>query len=211
MKLPRRASRPTRAENGSSEPVHLRLPEERPIQHGDGDDAVELQLFQLFRVGHSRCDQSDGDCGDQVHEHGEAQRHQHDHEVIAADSADAGKKIPVDDVPTDLHEDAGQDGVRNRLHVSAETQHQRQQEDRPQCAGCPRGSAGAYVGHGPQGGPGSGHAPEYSRDHVADALTHQFPVRIVPRTGQRVGHQRSEEAVDRAQQGENEGRLQRAQ
>ena len=73
-------------------------------------------------MSHSRGDQPDGDAGHQVDEHRQAQRDQHDCRVFAPDAVKPGEKIPVDDVPADLDQEARENGPGNRLHVMAKTQ-----------------------------------------------------------------------------------------
>ncbi len=93
------------------------------VQHRHGDHAVEFQAFQLPRVGHARGNQPYRHGGYQIDEHRKAQRDQHDQKMFALDAVDAGEQTPVNDVPADLHQDAGENSVRNRLDVWPKAQH----------------------------------------------------------------------------------------
>ena len=115
-----------------------------------------------------------------------------------------GEEAPVDDVPADLDQNARESGERNRLDVGPETQQERQQEQREYRARRPGPPAGAYVGHRIHGSPGAGQSADEARERVADALAYEFPVRVVARAGERVGHQAGEQTHHRADERENE-------
>ena len=55
--------------------------------------------------------------------------------------------------------------------------------------------------------PAPGHAPEETREHVAEALPDQLPVRVVALPGQRVGDQGGQQRVDRTEQSDGQGGL----
>ena len=190
---------------------HVFLPcKERPVQERHGYHAVEFQVFQLPRMGHSRSDEPDGHRGDQVDEDSESKRRQHDHQVFAAQAVQAGQQAPVDDVHADLDQDAREHGIGNRLDIGSESKHQRQQEQRKADARHAGTTARSDVGHRQHRRPGAGQPSEQTRNHVADALPHQLAIRFVLRPGHRVGNQGDEQAVHGTEQGEDERRLQRA-
>ena len=97
--------------------------------------------------------------------------------------------------------------MRNRLDVASETQQQRQHEHRAQRTRHLRLSASADVDHRSHGGPGAGNAADQPGNHVANPLADQLAVGVVPRAGQRVRDQGGKQTVHRAEQRENEGRL----
>ena len=183
------------------------LGEDHPVKQRHRDYAVKFQVFQLPRVGHPRRDQPDRHGGYQIDEHRQAQGRQHDKEVFPRDAVGSAEKMPVDDVPADFHQDPGKSGEWDRFDVPAQAQDQRQQEQGTHGARNPGQPACVDVGHGANCGPGAGQRSEHSRDHVADALTHQFPVRVVLGTGQRVGDQRGQQAVHGSEQGQNDRRF----
>ena len=180
------------------------------VQQRHRDHAVQLQALELPCGDHPRHDQTNHHRGDQIEEHREAESDRHHQQVLPPHAVDAGEEPPVDDIPTHLHQDSGQDRMGYRLDVAAETQNQAQQDrgaQRPR----DRGPApGARVNHRTQGGPGAGQTTDNARDYVADPLAHQFPVGIVTGAGHRIGDQRGEEAVDRAEERQGHGRLQGA-
>ena len=79
---------------------------------------------------------------------------------------------PIDDVPADLDQNARESGERNRLDVGAETQQERQQEQREYRARRPGLPAGADVGHRIHGSPGAGQSPM----RPANALPTPWPM-----------------------------------
>ena len=93
--------------------------EEFPIEDWDGHHAVEFQAFELSAVSHSRRDQSDRHGSQHVDEDREPQRDQHDRQVLAFEAMETGNQAPIDDVPTDLDQDARESGVWDGLDVSA--------------------------------------------------------------------------------------------
>ena len=103
----------------------------------------------------------------------------------------------------------GQCGERDRLDVPSEAQYQGQQEERAQRARHRRRSSGADIDDRAHRCPGAWQRADQSRSHVADALADQLPVRVVTVAGHRIGHQGGQQTVDRTQQGEDDGRLQR--
>ena len=130
--------------------------------------------------------------------------------MFAPDAVKAGEEAPVDDVPADLDQNARESGERNRLDVGSQTQQERQQEQREYRARRPGPPAGADIGHRIHGCPGAGQSADEARERVADALADEFPVRVVARAGERVGHEAGEQTHHRADQGENERGLHRA-
>ena len=59
----------------------------------------------------------------------------------------------------------------------------------------------------PMVAPAPGRPPDQPRSHVVDALTDQLPVRVVARTGHRIGYQGGEQAVDGAEERDDQRRL----
>ena len=181
--------------------------QERHVEQRHGDDAVEFQALQLACVRHPGRDQPDRHRRDQVDEHREPERQQHHEQVFAAHAVHAGDHPPVDDVPSHLHQDARQHGMRNRLHEAAQAQQQRQHHHRAQRARDLRRAAGADVDHRSHGGPRTGNAAEQPGNNIAEALADQLAVGVVTGAGHRVRHQRGKQAVHGPEQRENEGRL----
>ena len=144
--------------------------------------------------------------GDEIEEDGEPEGDQHYQEVLPLNAVEAGDEAPIYDVPADLHEYAGEDGVGDRLDVCSETQAEGQgQEDcRAKHPRDRRPPARADVYDRAEGGPGAGQSPYEARDHVADALADELPVRVVAGTGHSVGYEGGEQAVDGAEQGDDQ-------
>ena len=188
----------------------LPVREERLVEQRRGDDAVQLQALGIPRLRDGRGDEAERHGGHEIHEHGEDERDQHHHGVAASDPADPGQKAPVDRVPADFRQNAREDRLRDRFGDPAHPEGQRQQDGGAHDA-CERGPAArADVQHGERGGSCAGQAADQSGRDVADPLPHQLAVGIVTPAGQRVGHQQGEQAVDGADEGEYERRLQGA-
>ena len=171
---------------------------EGPVEQRNGDDAVQFETFELPRAGHPGGDHAYGYGGDEIEEDGEPEGDQHYQEVLPLNAVEAGDEPPIYDVPADLHEYAGKDGVGDRLDVFAEAEDQGQQDCRAEYSRdrCPPARADVY--DRAEGGPGAGQSPYEARGNVADALPHELPVRFVAGTGHSVCYQGGEQTVDGA-------------
>ena len=90
--------------------------------------------------------------------------------------------------------------VGYRLDVPPQTQHQREQDGRSYHSRNLGPAAGSYVHDCAHRGAGAGEAPYEPGDGVTDSLAHQLPVGVVTRAGDRVGHEGREQAVNGAEQ-----------
>ena len=180
------------------------LRKELTVQQRNGHHAVQFEVLQFPGVGHAGDDQSDRHRGDQVDEHGQSQGDQQNEEMFPSQTVDPRQHPPVDDVPTHLHEYARQHGMGDRFDDPAQAQEQPQQNDRADHAGQAGRSACPDIGYRAHGGAGAGESAHQSGHHVADALPHQFLVRPVARTRQRIGDKGGEQAVHGTEQGEDE-------
>ena len=130
--------------------------QETLVQQWYGDHAVQLQTLDLSCGDHPRDQKTHDHGGNQIDEHRESESDHHHDEVFALDTVERLEETPIDDVPTDSHQDTGQDRVGTRLDVLPEAQNERKQDRRAQSSGdsCP--STGPQVYHRAYGGPGTG-------------------------------------------------------
>ena len=181
--------------------------EEGLVQQGHGNHTVELQPLELACAGHTRGDHAYCHGCDQVEEDGESQSDEHHHEVLPLNAMDAGQEAPVDDVPADPHQYSGEDRVRDGLDVLSQTQNEGQQYRGPNRPGDLRAPAGPYVHDRAQGGPRARQPPDEPGSYVADALANQLPVWFVARARHGVCDEGGQQAVDGAEQRNDERRL----
>ena len=118
---------------------------------------------------------------------------------------------PVDNVPPGLDQNASQNRVWNIRRQRCQDYDNSQQEQAVQHAGDFCGSSGSDVDHRSHGGASARNASEQASHHVADPLTDQLAVGVVPGTGHIVRNQRGKQAVDRAKQGQYQRRFEHNQ
>ncbi len=103
-------------------------------------------------------------------------------------------------VPSDHHENRGQDGQGNPAGVGGEQKHEHQQRYRMNHPGQGRSAAAFYVGGGPGDHAGGGDAAENDRADVGDSLGDQLAVALVPAADHSIGDDGAKKRFDCAAQ-----------
>ena len=96
--------------------------QEGQVQHRHRYDAVQFQALELPCAGHPCRDESQHHRGDQVGEHGQPEGYDHHHQVLSLHAVQPRQEAPVDNFPSDHHEDAGQNCVGDRLDVGSQSE-----------------------------------------------------------------------------------------
>ena len=142
---------------------------------------------------------------DQIHKHRQSDHQIHDHRAADRDAVGAPDEAPVDDVDTHLEGDAGQHGLGNLGRQPAAGQDDHHQDQRPADAREGAAAPRLDVHHRAHRGAGTGDATEQAGHEVAEALTDQFLVGVVLRSGDAVGDHSRQQSVDATEHAQDGG------
>ncbi len=178
-----------------------------------GQVAQTLELFigNLLDEGQGCHDHTRHYRCDEVNENRQAQNQHHQGQIPAWTFVGALHIGNIDDVIAHLHQNTRQHGVGNIGRQRCQGNHYRQQQHTVQHAGDLGLATGTDIYYRTHGGTGTGYRAEETGDSITDTLPDQFLVGLVPGAGHIVRHQRSQQAVDRAQQSQNDGCFQNNQ